>query len=497
MVDAKKIEEILTRGVGEFIDPDGNFRKKLNENPEKIVIKFGVDPTRPDIHLGHAVVLRKLRQFQDLGCKVVFLVGDFTAQIGDPTGKSKIRPEMDQQEIVNIVNTFITQIPKILKIQPNENEKQKYKDKIIFDQNGFVLDSPWFAWMRNADWFQNVVDITIQGATDEVFNIQDPDTGVVINIGPETLLKDPKTLNETRLGSNPIILSALVHENTRLQKNILQKKIRGVSLINLLSILRRVTHSQLIERDMFQERIKKDEPLFMHEMLYPVIQGIDSVLISDIYGTCDIEVGGTDQTFNMLMGRKIMEMGGKEQQAVLSFKILQGLDGKEKMSKSLDNYIGINDDFNDMYGKVMSIPDNLIGHYFELCTFTPIDRIIEIQKEIESEKTNPKDLKMELARQIVALYHGEQKAQSAEDQWISKFEKKEIPENIPEYMLVENLLETVLSNGLLSSKGEYRRVLEQNGIHNLTTNETITDIVYIPEKGTVIKIGKQKFFKII
>ncbi len=455
MVDAqktRKIEDILHRGVGDFIDPSAVFRTKLETSPEQIIIKFGVDPTRPDIHLGHAVVLRKLRQLQDLGCKVVFLIGDFTAQIGDPTGKSKVRPEIDQKEVEKNMHTYLEQVGKIL-----------------------LTDSKVFSWIRNSDWFVSINDIIAPHNRE-------------LTIGNTTTRVTTPPLSSTH------ILNKAEHWlETRMQKG----DIRNYSFITILSILSKITHGRLIERDMFQNRFKNDEPIFMHELLYPIIQGIDSDAIGDIYGCCDLEVGGTDQHFNMLVGRDIMNMNKKIPQAVLSFKLLVGTDGKEKMSKSLDNYISIIDEPNNMYGKVMSIPDSLLTHYFELCTFTPLERIVEIEKELKNEKINPKEIKMELARQIVSLYHGEEKAQQAENQWVLTFEKKEIPEHVPEYHLKNTLLETVIDNNILFSKGEYRRILEQNGIHNLTSNETITDMGYIPEKETVIKIGKQKFLKII
>jgi tyrosyl-tRNA synthetase len=455
MADAqktRKIEDILHRGVGDFIDPSAVFRTKLETSPEQIVIKFGVDPTRPDIHLGHAVVLRKLRQLQDLGCKVVFLIGDFTAQIGDPTGKSKVRPEIDQREVEKNMQTYLEQVGKIL-----------------------LTDPKVFSWIRNSDWFVSINDIIAPHNRELV-------------IGNTTTRVTTPPLSSTH------ILNKAEHWlETRMQKG----DIRNYSFITILSILSKITHGRLIERDMFQNRLKNDEPIFMHELLYPIIQGIDSDAIGDVYGCCDLEVGGTDQHFNMLVGRDIMNMNKKIPQAVLSFKLLIGTDGKEKMSKSLDNYISIIDEPNNMYGKVMSIPDSLLTHYFELCTFTSIERITEIEKEIKSEKTNPKEIKMELARQIVSLYHGEEKAIQAQDQWVLTFEKKEIPEHVQEYPLMNTLVETVIGNNILTSKGEYRRVLEQGGIHNLTNNETITDMGYIPEKETVIKIGKQKFLKIV
>ena len=239
-------------------------------------------------------------------------------------------------------------------------------------------------------------------------------------------------------------------------------------------------------------------PIFMNEMLYPVIQGIDSNAISNIYGSCDLEVGGTDQHFNMLVGRDIMEMNKKIPQAVLSFKLLEGTDGKEKMSKSLDNYIGITDEPNDMYGKVMSVPDSSIGNYFELCTFTPMKEVEEMRKRLKDESVNPKDIKMDLARQIVAIYHGEEKAQKVEKNFINTFQKGEIPEEMVELETKkgESLMNILVEVKILSSKGDFRRLIKEKAITDLGTNKKITDADFIPKSGMKFKIGKKRFIKI-
>jgi len=450
----KLIDEVLSRGVGEFIDPDGSFRKKLIESSEKIVVKWGVDPTRPDIHLGHAVILRKLRQLQNLGCKVVFLIGDVTTQIGDPTGKSKIRPEIEQIEIQKNMKTYLDQVDKILLKDPNV-----------------------FTWTMNSDWLISINDI-----------IAPDNQSISINIGD-------KSVNLPPLPSNNILAKAAHWQATRMQKS----NINSYTLINMLSVLRKITHSRLIERDMFQDRIKKGEPIFMHEMMYPVIQGIDSNAIANIFGSCDLEVGGTDQHFNMLVGRDVMIMNDKKPQAVISFKILEGLDGKEKMSKSLDNYIGITDESDDMYGKVMPIPDSSIVNYFELCTYVPIEEIEEIKKEIENGKVNPRDLKMKLAFQITAEYHSEQKAKEAEENFINTFQKKEIPENMPEIVAQkgDSLADIIVLNKILPSKSEWRRLVEANAVHDLEKNENINDFALEISESLIVRIGKKTFLKII
>lgn len=446
----QKIDEILSRGVGEFIDPNNTFRSKLEEAPEKIVIKFGVDPTRPDIHLGHAVVLQKLRQLQDLGCKVVFLIGDVTAQIGDPTGKSKIRPEVEGVEVQRNMKTYLEQVGKILSEDPRV-----------------------FTWTMNSDWFVSINDII---APDNSF--------IDINVNGKKETIGP-------LPGVDILVKAAHWERTRMQKG----NINSYTLINLIAILRKITLSRLIERDMFQKRINENEPIFMHEMMYPVIQGIDSNAISNVFGSCDLEVGGTDQHFNMLVGRDIMEMNNKTPQAVLSFKLLEGLDGKEKMSKSLDNYVGITDAPHDMYGKIMSIPDSSIVNYFELCTFTPLDEIEEIKEKLNSNSVNPKELKMNLAKQIVSIYHGEKASVEAEEDFVNKFQKGEIPEKVEEIEATGRFVDTLVNAGISDSTSSARRLIEGGAVTDLTTGDKVA-LGDEEQSGHVYKIGKHNFIKI-
>jgi len=452
----KKIDEIFTKSVGGLIDPGGIFRKKLTnkakgKHNKDIIIKFGVDPTTPDIHLGHAVVLRKLRALQDLGCKVVFLVGDFTARIGDPSGKSKIRPEIEQEEVEKNMKTYLEQIDKIL-----------LKDKNVF------------SWIRNSEWFYGISDMQ-------------PKKGVNISMWGR--------------GINPssFVGKSVFYEETRMQKTKLGKKeIHNVTLRGLMWALKHITHAQLIQRDMFQERIKKGGELYMHEMLYPVLQGVDSQIIGEIYGGCDIEIGGTDQTFNMLMGRDVMKANKQPPQSVMSMKILEGIDGKEKMSKSLGNYIAITDKPSDMYGKVMSIPDSSIIHYYELCTFTPPIRIEEIKSSLMEEKTNPRDIKMELAKQIVAIYHGEKEAIEAEKSFVNTFQKKEIPDDIQEVFAKkeEKLVDVIVSEKIVKSKNEARRLISDGAVKEIDNDKKITDADYLIEENLTLKIGKKRFIKI-
>ena len=453
----QKIDEILSRGVGEFIDPDGAFRRKLEKTPEKIIIKFGIDPTRPDIHLGHAVVLRKLRQLQDLGCKVVFLIGDYTAQIGDPTGKSKIRPEIEQKEVDKNMKTYLEQVGKIL----NQDKKV-------------------FSWIRNSDWFTAITDI---GSP----------------LGEKVKWNFSPTQN-LEIDANSFIGKALIFEKTRMQiKDLgLKKEISVITLRSFLWMLKHITHSKIIDRDLFQERINNKQDLYLHEMMYPVLQGIDSLVLFQIYKSCDLEVGGTDQHFNMLMGRTVMKVNKKVEQAVLSFKLLEGTDGKEKMSKSLDNYIGITDEPNNMYGKVMSIPDSSIGNYFELCTFTPMEEVENIRKELLNGFLHPKETKMKLARQIVAIYHGEEKAEKAERSFVSTFQNREIPGEMTELKnkKKEILMNILVEAKILSSKGDFRRLIGEGAVTDLENNKKITDVNFIPRSGMRLKIGKKRFIKI-
>jgi tyrosyl-tRNA synthetase len=386
----KDVDELLSRGVGTFVDLDGAFKKKLlkkikGEYDKDIIVKLGVDPSRPDIHLGHAVIMRRLRQFQDLGCKVVFIIGDFTARIGDPTGRSKVRPELELAEVEKNAQTYIDQVGKILR-----------------------TDQAVFSWIRNSDWFTNVTDINLPDDYQINMDINTKGKNLKIPIPP-----------------NSFVGKAVAFEQSRMQSKIAKVKdsVSVITLSNLLWTLRNLTHSRLIERDMFQERIKGGQELYLHEMMYPVLQGLDSYVLSQIYGSCDLEIGGTDQTFNMLIGRDIMKSNNVPEQSVMSLELIVGTDGKEKMSKSLDNYIAITDTPSDMFGKVMSIPDHIISQYFLLATYTPLGEIEEIKNKLHDGKTNPKDIKMRLAKEIVAIYHGEAAAKVAENDFLETFSR--------------------------------------------------------------------------
>lgn len=461
-MQSKTVETLFSRGVASCIDPEQAFQKKIaakiqGEYTKDIVIKIGIDPTRPDIHLGHAVILRKLRAFQDIGCKVIFLIGDYTAQIGDPTGKSKIRPEINQKEVEANMQTYLDQVGKILSTDPKV-----------------------FSWIRNSDWFLDVTDISAEQ-------------------GMRVTINNENNAEELSVDANSFVGKAALYENTRMQKTHLRSGVtHTISLSRVLATLRHITHARLIERDMFQERLQTGRELYMHEMLYPVLQGIDSSVLANIYGSCDLEIGGTDQTFNMLMGRDVMRMNNQNEQAVMALDILEGLDGKEKMSKSLDNYVSIADEPNDMYGKIMSVPDALICRYFMLATYTPESEIAEFSTQLDSGKIHPKKLKMRLAREITALYHGEKAAASAEAAFEETFAQGKIPEDISEVTLSEGgtIVDLLISAGCADSKTEARRLIDQGAVTYMDADEKISDTGLVPKQGTY-RVGKHRFFKYI
>lgn len=460
----KEIASFFSRGVYQFIDPDDIFQKKLKEKisgkyQKPLIVKWGVDPTRPDLHLGHAVVLRKLRQLQDWGCKVVFLVGDFTSLIGDPTGRNKVRPEIEQNEVETNMKTYLEQAGKILR-----------------------TDKDSFSWIRNSDWFTSPTDLNLP-----------EDYKVNLEIDK----KGEKT--SAPINPNSFVGKAIVFEKTRMQIGISeQKKVAVITLKNFLWFLKKTTHAKLIERDMFQERLKSGQELYAHELMYPVLQGIDSQIIAQIYGSCDLEVGGSDQVFNMLYGRDTMRISGLSPQSVLSFKLLEGTGGKEKMSKSLDNYIGINESPEEIFGKTMSIPDNLITQYFILCTYTPEEEIKEIENKLEDPENNPRDLKLRLAKEITAIYHGQDKADKAEESFLKIFQKKSVPEDMKtvEVMKGEKLSEILKKEGLVKSKSDFRRLVQEGAVEEVSSEQKISDPEFKIYEETSIKIGKRRFVRI-
>lgn len=367
--------------------------KKSNEENRPLIVKLGLDPSAPDIHLGHTVVLRKMKQLQDLGHKIVIIIGDFTGKIGDPTGKAKGRKALSTEQVLENAKTYEKQIFKIL---------DKEKTDVRF----------------NSEW-----------------------------------------------------LSKLSFEET----------------IKLASTM---TVARMLEREDFKKRYESQIPISIHEFFYPLMQGYDSVVLN-----ADIELGGTDQRFNVLMGRMLQKEYGQESQTTIFMPLLEGLDGKEKMSKSLGNYIGIDEDADVMFEKAMRIPDELIIKYFNLVTDIHPDIIDGIEKELNDGSINPRDIKMRLAREITLLYNNEEKTKSAEERFKKVFQKGQIPDNIEVIKVNKNNLdisEILVNNNFVKSKNELRRISNQGG---LKVNENkISDLSKVEiEDKMIIQIGKKKF----
>ena len=392
ITDEDKIEKLLTHNVEEIIGGD-DLRKKLLSG-KKLRIKFGVDITRPDIHIGHAVGLHKLREFQNLGHTVIFLIGDATTRIGDPTGKDKTRPLLTEEEIQENSKTYIDQVGKILDMNKTEVR-------------------------HNSEWFDKM------------------------------------------------------------------------SMADFVKLLTNVTHSQIINREAFQKRISEGKEIFTHELVYPVLQGYDSVVLE-----ADVAVHA-DQLFNEHFGRMYQEKFDQEPQAIMTISMLVGTDGKNKMSKSLDNYVGITDEPNNMFGKIMSIPDNVIIDYFNMATNVPTDEIEKIKQELE-DGVNPKDIKMKLAREIVTIYHGKEKAVSAEENFTNTFSGGGVSEDADEVVVEKGttLSDAVMQvEGLVKSKTDLRRLVDAGAVSEVD-GEVIKDFDFKIQKDTTLKIGKRRFLKI-
>ncbi|MDD7795299.1 tyrosine--tRNA ligase [Clostridium sp. 'White wine YQ'] len=398
MNDLEEQLKIIEKGADEIIGLEELKSKLLKANKEKrqIIVKLGLDPSAPDIHLGHTVVLRKIKQIQDLGHKAIIVIGDFTGMIGDPTGKSKTRKALTREEVLENAKTYEEQIFKIL---------DKDKTEVRF----------------NSEWLSKL-------------NFQD-----VINLAATT------------------------------------------------------TVARMLEREDFKKRYESNMPISIHEFFYPLMQGYDSLELKS-----DIELGGTDQRFNVLMGRMLQKHYGEEPQATIFMPLLEGTDGKEKMSKSLGNYIGIDEAPEIMFEKAMRIPDSLIIKYFELVTDIHPDVISDIKVKLEKGTVNPRDIKMSLAKEIVKLYHGEEGAQKGEARFKIVFQKREIPEDIDviEVTLEEiNLAEILVDNEIIKSKKEVKRLVEQGGIK--VNNDKINNINSIDIKDeAIIQIGKKIFLKL-
>ena len=372
------------------------IEKSLKEN-KPLKIKLGCDPSRPDLHIGHSVVLRKLAQFQELGHQAILIIGDFTGMIGDPSGRNITRPALSLEETRKNGESYFEQASKIL---------NKEKTKIVYN-------SEWLGKMN----FEDVIKLSSK-----------------------------------------------------------------------------YTVARMIERDDFTKRFKAGEPISVHEFLYPLAQAMDSVAIES-----DVELGGTDQKFNLLVGRDIQREFGLEPQIIITMPLLVGTDGVEKMSKSYNNYIGISEAPNEIYGKTLSIPDNLIYTYFELATDISNEELKEIKAKLEDSKINPRDVKRQLARALVQTYYDEKSAKEAEEGFDKIFIKKEIPDEIPEHKIKTtelNILDLILEVNFAPSKGEARRLVVQGGV--TVDGEKIDDIKTTVkfDKGRILKVGKRKFVKI-
>src|SRR6056300_574156 len=387
---------LIKRGIDELISEDELIAKLKSK--KQLIVKAGFDPTAPDLHLGHTVLINKLRHFQQLGHQIVFLIGDFTGMIGDPSGKNKTRPALNQEEI-------------------NENAKS-YKKQVFK-----ILDSKLTDVRFNSEW-------------------------------------------SNKLGADGIIKLA--------------------SQYNL---------ARMLERDDFNKRYKSNQTIALHEFLYPLIQANDSIALE-----ADIELGGTDQKFNLLVGRELQRLYGQEPQVVITVPILEGLDGKNKMSKSLDNYVGIDEAPNEMFGKIMSISDELMWRWFDLLSFKTTDEIAELKAD-QTNGRNPRDIKIELAKELISRFHDEESADLAETNFINQFQKKNIPDDIEEASLFVSEGSIPLANLLkdcemTSSTSEAIRMIKQGAVR--IDEKKITDTKYKISSGTsaVYQVGKRKFKKI-
>jgi len=398
---AKNIAEqiqFLRRGTVEIFT-EAELAEKLAEAAKtgrQLRIKLGLDPTSPDIHLGHTVVLRKMRQFQDLGHKAVLIIGDYTARIGDPTGQSATRPMLEQQQIEKNAKTYFQQAGKILDISKEKLEVR-----------------------YNSEWLEKL------------------------------------------------------------------------TLMELIQIAAKKTVAQMLQRDSFKLRLKAEEDVYTHEFLYPLMQGYDSVMVKS-----DVELGGTDQTFNNLVGRDIQKAYGQKPQIVITTPILVGLDGKEKMSKSKGNYIGVTDEPNDMFGKVMSISDEMMENYFTLLTDLPSEKIAEL---VDSNKTHLKEAKILLGKTIVSQFYDGETAQLAATEFDKVFARGQLPDEMPE---IEMAAEPIAASKLLvycklvSSGGEAKRMIKQSAasINGKKLNDPNAEIA--PKNGMVVRVGKRNFARL-
>ena len=391
----KESLELIKRGIDEVLTEDDLVSKLKSK--KQLTVKVGFDPTAPDLHLGHTVILNKMRHFQDLGHKVVFLIGDFTGRIGDPSGKNKTRPSLDKEELEKNAKTYSDQVFKIL--------------------NKDLTDIRF-----NSEWCED-------------------------------------------LGADGIIGLA--------------------SKYNL---------GRMLERDDFSKRYKANQQIAIHEFLYPLIQAYDSIALN-----ADVEMGGTDQKFNLLVGRELQRAFDQEPQVCITLPILEGLDGTNKMSKSLDNYVGINEDPDEMFGKIMSISDDLMWRWFELLSFRPINEVNELKKEVKS-GMNPRDTKILLAEEIIERFHSKEDAENAKNTFLDRFQKGAKPKDIETFSIslddgiaIGNLLK---ESGLVQSTSEAMRLVKQGAVK--INDEKIDDPKLNIEKNQelLVQVGKRRFLKI-
>lgn len=398
VTNEKLLEDILKRGVTDIV-PRLEFERKLRAG-ERIRVYLGVDPTGPSIHLGHAVILRKLRQLQDLGHEVILLVGDFTARIGDPTDREAARTTMTHKQVLANAQHYKEQAAKILDFS------RSHRSPARLDFNARWLDK-----LR----FQDVMELAAH------FTVQ-----------------------------------------------------------------------QMLERDMFEKRLTQDKPIYVHEFFYPLMQGYDSVAMD-----VDMEVGGNDQLFNMLAGRSLQKIYNNREKVVMTFEFLEGLDGR-KMSKSYGNIVGVTDAPNEMYGKIMSLADSMIARYFWLCTDATASDVAAVKQELVA-GTNPRDVKMRLARTIVALYHSEKAAVAAEQEFVAVFQQKGRPAEMPTYVVKstdKTIVDLVIAAGCASSKGEARRLVEQGGVRVNEVKVTNVSVALQIRDNDILQVGKRKFVRL-
>lgn len=393
----KSVEEqikIIGKGADEIINLE-DLKKKLKksiDNNKPLTVKLGLDPSAPDIHLGHAVVLRKIKQLQDLGHRAVIIIGDFTGMIGDPTGKSKARKQLTKEQVMINAKTYEEQIFKILDLE---------KTEVKF----------------NSEWLEKL-------------NFRD-----------------------------------------------------------IIELTSKYTVARMLEREDFKNRFENNHSIGIHEFFYPLMQAYDSIAIN-----ADIELGGTDQRFNVLMGRTMQKDFEKEPQVAIFMPLLEGTDGKEKMSKSLGNYIGINESASDIYGKSMSIPDELMIKYFELATDIHPDEVDKIKERL-NQGENPRNIKMMLAKELVTLYHGKEEADNAEENFKKVFQKKAIPEDIKEINVdtTQDLISIITEIGFAPSRSEAKRLIKQGAVK--INGEKVSETAKLQSQD-VLQVGKLKFVRI-